>query len=111
MEKQSPMLRLWELGEKELDFYLSFGSGLADGSAVPCINSGRYDFYDGRYERLRRPVRGGGSVKTTQAMNSTIVEYIGGIEVIKAFNQGKNSYAKYSDRVRANPYGANGCHG
>lgn len=43
-----------------------------------------------------------GSVKTTQAMNSTIVEYIGGIEVIKAFNQGKNSYAKYSDRVRAN---------
>ena len=59
MEKQSPMLRLWELGEKELDFYLSFGSGLADGSAVPCINSGRYDFYEGRYERLRRPVRGG----------------------------------------------------
>ena len=28
-----------------------------------------------------------GSVKVTQAMNSTIVEYIGGIEVIKAFNQ------------------------
>ena len=56
MERQSPMLRLWELGEKELDFYLSFGSGLADGSAVLCINSGGYDFYDGRYERLRRPV-------------------------------------------------------
>lgn len=43
-----------------------------------------------------------GSVKTTQEMNSTIVEYIGGIEVIKAFNQGKNSYAKYSGRVTAN---------
>lgn len=43
-----------------------------------------------------------GSVKTTQAMNSTIVEYIGGIEVIKAYNQGKNSYAKFSDRVTAN---------
>lgn len=43
-----------------------------------------------------------GAVKTTQAMNETIVEYIGGIEVIKAFNQGKNSYAKFSDRVRAN---------
>ena len=43
-----------------------------------------------------------GSVKVTQAMNSTIVEYIGGIEVIKAFNQGKNSYAKFSDRVKAN---------
>ena len=43
-----------------------------------------------------------GSVKTTQAMNSAIVEYIGGIEVIKAFNQGKNSYEKFSSRVRAN---------
>ncbi len=43
-----------------------------------------------------------GSVKVTQAMNSTIVEYIGGIEVIKAFNQGKNSYAKFSQRVLAN---------
>lgn len=35
-------------------------------------------------------------------MNETIVEYIGGIEVIKAFNQGNNSYAKFADRVRAN---------
>ena len=43
-----------------------------------------------------------GSVKVTQAMNAAIVEYIGGIEVIKAFNQGKNSYAKYSERVREN---------
>ncbi len=43
-----------------------------------------------------------GAVKTTQEMNSTIVEYIGGIEVIKAFNQGKNSYAKFTDRVKSN---------
>lgn len=43
-----------------------------------------------------------GAVKTTQSMNETIVEYIGGIEVIKAFNQGKASYAKFSDRVKAN---------
>lgn len=42
------------------------------------------------------------AVKTTTAMSSTIVEYIGGIEVIKAFNQGKNSYAKFTDRVLAN---------
>lgn len=42
------------------------------------------------------------AVKTTQDMNETIVEYIGGIEVIKAFNQGKNSYAKLSHRVKAN---------
>lgn len=38
-----------------------------------------------------------GSVKTNQAMNKTIIEYIGGIEVIKAFNQEKNSYAKFSE--------------
>lgn len=43
-----------------------------------------------------------GAVRTTQEMNGTIVEYIGGIEVIKTFNQGKASYAKFADRVRAN---------
>lgn len=43
-----------------------------------------------------------GAVKTTMDMNGTIVEYIGGIEVIKAFNQGKSSYAKLTDRVMAN---------
>ena len=43
-----------------------------------------------------------GAVKTTQEMNETIVEYINGIEVIKAFNQGKSSYAKFTDRVKAN---------
>ena len=43
-----------------------------------------------------------GAVKTTQDMNSTIVEYINGIEVIKAFNQGKSSYAKFTERVKAN---------
>lgn len=43
-----------------------------------------------------------GAVQTTQAMNETIIEYIGGIEVIKTFNQGKYSYSKFSDRVTAN---------
>lgn len=43
-----------------------------------------------------------GSVKTTQEMNASIVEYIGGIEVIKAFNQGQNSYSKFAGRVTAN---------
>ena len=42
------------------------------------------------------------AVGTTKEMNETIVEYINGIEVIKAFNQGKSSYAKFSDRVKAN---------
>lgn len=43
-----------------------------------------------------------GSVAATQAMNRAIVEYIGGIEVIKAFNQGKTSYARYADRITEN---------
>ena len=33
------------------------------------------------------------------AMNSTLVEYVGGIEVIKAFNQGTSSYGKFSEAV------------
>ena len=43
-----------------------------------------------------------GAVETTKEMNETIVEYIGGIEVIKTFNQGKKSYARFTDKVRAN---------
>ncbi len=43
-----------------------------------------------------------GSVKVGQEMNAAIVEYIGGIEVIKAFNQGRASYAKFAERVVAN---------
>lgn len=43
-----------------------------------------------------------GAVKVTKEMNETIVEYIGGIEVIKTFNQGKKSYARFAEKVRAN---------
>ena len=43
-----------------------------------------------------------GSVKVNREMNSTIVEYVNGIEVIKTFNQDKRSYAKYKDKVIAN---------
>ncbi len=42
------------------------------------------------------------SVETTQAMNASIVEYVHGIEVIKAYNQGKTSYQKFKDKVIAN---------
>ncbi|CAC9937044.1 MAG: ABC transporter ATP-binding protein [Intestinibacter bartlettii] len=42
------------------------------------------------------------SVLLGQKMNNALVEYIGGIEVIKAFNQGTSSYKKYSDAVRDN---------
>ena len=33
-------------------------------------------------------------------MSATVVEYINGIEVIKAFNQSANSYAKFTDAVQ-----------
>lgn len=42
------------------------------------------------------------SVLLGQKMNNALVEYIGGIEVIKAFNQGTSSYKKYSDVVSDN---------
>ncbi len=43
-----------------------------------------------------------GAVKATTEMSSTMIEYINGIAVIKAFNQGKASYSRLIDKVRAN---------
>lgn len=40
-----------------------------------------------------------GLMERVQKMNAAIIEYIGGIEVIKAFNQSANSYQKYSEAV------------
>ncbi|SHO53669.1 ABC transporter ATP-binding protein [Anaerocolumna xylanovorans] len=42
------------------------------------------------------------SVQVGKKMNDSIVEYVNGIEVIKAFNQGKEAYAGYVDAVNAN---------
>lgn len=42
------------------------------------------------------------SVEINQRMNNAVVEYIGGIEVIKMFNQSENSYQKYSGAVHEN---------
>ncbi len=43
-----------------------------------------------------------GAVEATNEMSGTMIEYIHGIEVIKAFNQGKKSYARLVEKVRAN---------
>ena len=43
-----------------------------------------------------------GAVNATNEMSSTLIEYINGIEVIKAFNQGSRSYARLADKVRYN---------
>ena len=45
--------------------------------------------FSGYNEKFQR------TVKSTKALNDTAVEYIGGIEVIKAFGQSKTSYAKF----------------
>ncbi len=42
------------------------------------------------------------SVRASTNMNNAVVEYVNGIEVIKAFNQSANSYQKYTDSVKDN---------
>ena len=42
------------------------------------------------------------SVRINKHMNNTVVEYVNGIEVIKAFNQSSSSYQKYEDAVVEN---------
>ncbi|MFA9467004.1 MAG: ABC transporter ATP-binding protein [Velocimicrobium sp.] len=42
------------------------------------------------------------SVQIGKKMNDSIVEYVNGIEVIKAYNQGKLAYVGYADAVNAN---------
>ncbi len=43
-----------------------------------------------------------GAVQATNEMSGAMIEYINGVEVIKAFNQGKKSYARLVDKVKAN---------
>ena len=48
------------------------------------------------------PVKWEGAVKAGKQMANAIVEYIGGIEVVKAFSQSAGSYKKYSEAVNYN---------
>ena len=48
------------------------------------------------------PVKWEGAVKAGKQMANAIVEYIGGIEVVKAFSQSAGSYKRYSDAVTEN---------
>lgn len=47
-------------------------------------------------------VRWEGAVETGRRMANAIVEYVGGIQVVKAFSQSAGSYKKYSGAVREN---------
>lgn len=49
--------------------------------------------YEKRYNRV---------LTAGKNMDAAIVEYVGGIEVIKAFNQSSSSYGKYADAVKEN---------
>ena len=49
--------------------------------------------YEERYDRV---------IKAAKAMDAATVEYIGGIEVVKAFNQSSDSYRKYAEAVKEN---------
>lgn len=43
-----------------------------------------------------------GAVQATGKMSGAMIEYINGIEVIKVYNQGKRSYSRLVDKVKAN---------
>lgn len=47
-------------------------------------------------------VRWEGAVKTGKRMADAIVEYVGGIQVVKAFSQSAGSYRRYADAVKDN---------
>lgn len=51
---------------------------------------------------INYPVKWKGAVKAGKNMADAIVEYIGGIEVVKAFSQSAGSYRKYADAVDYN---------
>lgn len=58
-----------------------------------CCYMGMMKDYGARYARV---------LDASKNMDAAIVEYIGGIEVIKGFNQSTASYGRYVNAVRAN---------
>lgn len=70
-------------------FIVEWRMGLATLIVLPlgilCFLS-MFNGYEAKFQR---------AVNATKALNDTAVEYIGGIEVIKAFGQSKTSYAKF----------------
>ena len=79
-------------------FCVDWRMGLAMLIVVPLGVLCFLSMFNGYEEKFQRTVR------STKALNDTAVEYINGIEVIKAFGQSKTSYAKF---VSAAKEGAN----
>lgn len=72
-----------------LIFTVDWRMGLAMFIALPLGILCFMSMFSGYNEKFQR------TVTATKALNDTAVEYIGGIEVIKAFGQSKTSYAKF----------------
>ena len=104
MENQSPDQHIWELGKDEHGRLIT-----AVVLAVPGVTGGMVPYFAAAkvivlllagenvlaaYTPWLLSALGGYLIRT--------VLYIHGIEVIKAFNQGKKSYARFVDKVRAN---------
>lgn len=70
-------------------FVLDWRMGLSMLIVVPLGILCFMSMFSGYNEKFQR------TVTSTKALNDTAVEYIGGIEVIKAFGQSKTSYAKF----------------
>ena len=104
MENRSPVQRIWELGKDEHGRLIT-----AVVLAVPGVTGGMVPYFAAAkvivlllagekalaaYTPWLLSALGGYLIRT--------VLYIHGIEVIKAFNQGKKSYARFVGKVRAN---------
>lgn len=104
MENRSPVQRIWELGKDEHGRLIT-----AVVLAVLGVTGGMVPYFAAAkvivlllagenvlaaYTPWLLSALGGYLIRT--------VLYIHGIEVIKAFNQGKKSYARFVDKVRAN---------
>ena len=70
-------------------FTLDWRMGLSMFTVLPLGILCFLSMFSGYNEKFQR------TVTSTKALNDTAVEYIGGIEVIKAFGQSKTSYAKF----------------
>lgn len=70
-------------------FFVDWRMGLATLIVLPLGTLCFLSMFRGYEEKFQR------TVTATKALNDTAVEYINGIEVIKAFGQSKTSYAKF----------------
>ena len=77
-----------------LIFALDYRMGLASLITIPLGMSG----YIGMMKDYE--IRSKTYTTAQNNMNSTLVEYVNGIEVIKAFNQGASSYEKFTNAIK-----------